>query len=172
MARPEALAALTDLKVEVPVVGLAKEKPEFVRAGEETKPVDRVYVPGAKNAIAVHTSPALQLLAYARDEAHRVSNAYRLKLGERRTLRSELDDIKGIGPKTRAKLLAALGSMKGVREATLEELTGAGATERQANAILTALGSKPPPAANISAAERDAVDHAFDAASEAEGVDE
>jgi excinuclease ABC subunit C len=133
--------------------------------------VDRVYVPGAKNAIAVHTSPALQLLAYARDEAHRVSNAYRLKLGERRTLRSELDDIPGIGPKTRAKLLAALGSMKGVREASLEELTGAGATQRQANAILTALGSRPAPPANISAAERDAVDHAFDAAEDA-GADE
>ncbi|MCA9601754.1 MAG: excinuclease ABC subunit UvrC, partial [Myxococcales bacterium] len=91
-----ALAVLKDLGVEVPVVGLAKEK-ESRATGELF--VDRVYVPGAKNAIALRdSSAALQMLALARDEAHRTSNALRESVGRRRRLASDLDRVPGIGP--------------------------------------------------------------------------
>src|SRR5690606_24530141 len=58
--------------------------------------VDRVYLPGQKNGIPLGPNSApLYFLARARDEAHRFSNKAREKLGKRRRLRSELDDIPG-----------------------------------------------------------------------------
>src|SRR5262249_6712205 len=97
--------------------------------------VDRLFLPGQKNALPIRASDrALALLLVARDEAHRVSNALRVKKGKTR-LRSRLDDIRGIGPRTRSVLLRALGSAQAVAEASEETLIAAGATERQAKAI-------------------------------------
>ena len=157
-----ALGALQDLGIEgLSVVGLAKEKSTpFVREGEEAKVVDRIYVPGAKNAIPVQSSPALQLLAFARDEAHRVSNAFRIELDRKRRIRSELDDVPGVGPKTRAKLLAHFGSVDAMRDVDEAALRSAGATKRQAKALLEAFAR--PVAPNVSRAEKQAVDRAFE----------
>lgn len=132
-----ALSALRDLGIEgQSVVGLAKEKENVL--GE--KLVDRVYVPGAKNAIALRESSALRILALARDEAHRASNALRTKRGKKRMFKSPLDDVPGVGPRTREKLLLALGSLDGIREASEQRLVAAGANRGQARAIRQALG--------------------------------
>jgi excinuclease ABC subunit C len=111
-----ALAAAHDLGLhDLPICGLAKEKENVL--GE--KLVDRVYLPGQKNPIPLRpNSPELFLLARARDEAHRFSNRGRKKVGKKRRLGSELDQIPGIGPKTRARLLKTLGSLSGVRSAS------------------------------------------------------
>ncbi len=155
-----AMAALRDLGIEdQPVVALAKEKENVL--GD--KLVDRVYVPGAKNAIAVRESSALRILALARDEAHRASNALREKRGKKRRFKSELDGVPGVGPKTRAKLLERLGSLEQVRLASAEALVKAGATRKQALAIRRALG-RPGEARE---AEDQAVDNAFDSEEEA-----
>lgn len=138
-----ALAALRDLGMPnetMPVVALAKEKENL--AGERR--VDRVYLPGQKNPIPVHSTPALSMLCLARDEAHRVSNGLRTKLGKRRRLTSGLDSVKGVGPKTRTKLLSTLGSLEAVLESTEAELIAAGATKRQASAILQQLSPSAP----------------------------
>ncbi len=153
-----ALSALRDLGIEdQPVVGLAKEKETAL--GE--KMVDRVYVPGAKNAIALRESSALRILALARDEAHRASNALRNKRGKKRMFKSELDDVPGVGPRTRDKLLAALGSLDAVRTATEEQLVLAGANRSSARAIRKALGrpiqSPPEPPSGAPIADGDAV---------------
>jgi excinuclease ABC subunit C len=128
-----ALAALRDLGIDtLPVAGLAKEK-ENLR-GETL--VDRVYLPGQKNAVALHDgSSALYYLAQLRDEAHRVSNALRVKLGKRRRLRSGLTDVRGVGPRTAKSLLKTLGSLRAVLAANEAELVNGGATKRQAQAI-------------------------------------
>lgn len=147
-----ALAALRDLGMlnegmpneVMPVVALAKEKENL--AGERR--VDRVYLPGQKNPIPVHSTPALTMLCLARDEAHRVSNALRTKLGKRRRLTSGLDSVKGIGPKTRTKLLSTLGSLDAVIRSTEAELIAAGATKRQAAAIRTQLSPAAPSASD------------------------
>jgi excinuclease ABC subunit C len=94
--------------------------------GEGRKPddlVDRVYLPGQKNGIALKPNSApLFFLARARDEAHRFSNRARERLGKARKLRSELDDIPGIGPVTRRSLLRTLGSLEAIRRASDEAL--------------------------------------------------
>lgn len=135
-----ALGARRDMQVEeLPVVSLAKEKENVL--GE--KLVDRVYLPGQKNPIALHSTPALAMLALARDEAHRFSNEARKKLGKKRTFTSELDAIPGVGPKTRARLLQELGSLAAIRQADLTGLLAAGANRRQAQTILQHFGHGP-----------------------------
>jgi excinuclease ABC subunit C len=129
-----ALEALKNLGLEhVPVAALAKEKPNVL--GE--KLVDRIYLPGQKNPIELRESHAsLGILALARDEAHRASNALRLKVGKKRRFTSKLDEVRGIGQKTRARLLKAFGSVRAIEEADQAALRAAGATEQQALAIL------------------------------------
>jgi excinuclease ABC subunit C len=111
-----ALSAARDLGLhDLAIVGLAKERETVT--GE--KMVDRVYLPGQKNGIALRsTSSALFFLARARDEAHRFANHARKKLGKVRRMHSEIEDIPGLGPKAQKALLRELGSMAGVREAT------------------------------------------------------
>jgi len=99
-------------------------------------------LPGRKNAIELREGgSAMQILAYARDEAHRSANALRVKQGQKRTLTSDLDSVRGIGSKTRSRLLKQLGSLKGVRAASEDELVAAGATRTQAKAIRQHLGT-------------------------------
>ena len=139
----------------------AVAKPRITASGEEEG--DRVFRPGQKNAIPVRANAALSLLLLARDETHRASNALRKKVGRRRRLRSELDGVPGIGPKTRGKLLRSLGSLREVLEATEARLIEAGATKRQAEAIKNALGDHTPDPVSSEAetAEETAIENAF-----------
>jgi excinuclease ABC subunit C len=110
-----ALAAARDLGLhELPIVALAKEKENV--AGETL--VDRVYLPGQKNPVALKShSASLFFLARLRDEAHRFSNRARERLGKAKRFRSELDGIAGIGPKTKKALLKTLGTVAAVKAA-------------------------------------------------------
>ncbi len=69
------------------------------------------------------TDPALHLVQRIRDEAHRFAVTFHRKARSMRDLRSELDDVPGIGPRRRRTLLTRFGSLAGVRRATREELT-------------------------------------------------
>ena len=142
-----ALAAAHDLGLhDLPICGLAKEKENVL--GE--KLVDRVYLPGQKNPIPLRpNSPELFLLARARDEAHRFSNRGRKKVGKKRRLSSELDQVPGIGPKTRTALLKTLGSLSGVRSATDEAILGVpGVSKKHLRALREwferSVGDEPP----------------------------
>ena len=64
----------------------------------------------------------LQLVQRVRDEAHRFAVGFHRQVRSSRTLRSELDDVPGVGPAKRRKLLSAFGSVRGVRGATEGEL--------------------------------------------------
>jgi excinuclease ABC subunit C len=66
--------------------------------------------------------PALLLVERIRDEAHRFAVTFHRKARSMRDLRSELDQIPGVGPRRRRALLGAFGSLAGVRRATREEL--------------------------------------------------
>ncbi len=110
-----ALAAARDLGLhELPIVALAKEKENVL--GETL--VDRVYLPGQKNPIPLKShSASMFFLARARDEAHRFSNRARERLGKKKRFKSALDDVPGLGPKTRKALLQHLGSLKAIKAA-------------------------------------------------------
>ncbi len=95
---------------EIPAIGLAKR-------------LEEVFVPGSSDPQSIpRTSSGLKLLQQIRDEAHRFAVTYHRVVRKKRTLQTELDLIAGIG-KTRAKeLLAAFGSVQGVKFATEEQL--------------------------------------------------
>lgn len=141
-----ALSAARDLGLhDLPIVGLAKERE--TQAGE--KLVDRVYLPGQKNGIPLRsTSSALFFLARARDEAHRFANHARKRLGKARRLRSEIEDIPGLGSAVRTALLRELGSLEGVRRATdAQILAVTGVTKRHLSALRKVIPSPEAPPA-------------------------
>jgi excinuclease ABC subunit C len=151
-----ASAVLNDLGLSVPVAALAKEKENAL--GQAL--VDRVYVPGRKNPIELRSaSRALSLLAQARDEAHRVSNALRVRLGKGKRLHSTLDDVAGVGKKTRTLLLRKAGSIDALSAASEPELIAMGATAKQARAIIEHLHTALPEA---EVSEELALDNAFE----------
>jgi excinuclease ABC subunit C len=61
-------------------------------------------------------------LVRIRDEAHRFAITYNRELRKRARLRSAIDDIEGIGPVKRRALLRHFGSLRRIREATVEEI--------------------------------------------------
>ena len=69
------------------------------------------------------TSELFRVLTQLQDEVHRFAITFHREKRSKHALHSELDDIKGIGPKTRDELLKALKSVKKIREAELDELT-------------------------------------------------
>jgi excinuclease ABC subunit C len=126
-AAAEALEALG--VSDVAVISLAKKEEEVFLVGRST-PVrlDR-------------RNRALHLLQRIRDEAHRFAVAYNRKLRSKRTIRSDLADIPGVGPKRQTVLLRRFGSLKGVKEATRDEIARVpGFSEALASRILTYLG--------------------------------
>ncbi|MGB9772691.1 MAG: excinuclease ABC subunit UvrC [Bacteroidota bacterium] len=105
------VAVLKELQLEsIPVIGLAKR-------------LEEVYVPYASDPLQIaKTSSGLRLLQRIRDEAHRFAIAYHRLLRSKRTIRTELEAIPGIGPKRAKKLLEHFGSMKMVLKASEVEL--------------------------------------------------
>jgi excinuclease ABC subunit C len=103
--------ALEELGLDyLPIAGLAKRAEE-------------VYTPDRLHPLVLDLgSPALQTLQRVRDEAHRFAITYHKTLRQRRTIRSVLDQIPGVGPARRTNLLRSLGSAKAVREASVAEL--------------------------------------------------
>ncbi|MBS3787292.1 excinuclease ABC subunit UvrC [Candidatus Bipolaricaulota bacterium] len=94
----------------IPIVGLAKEYEEVYRPGESA-PVG-----------FERDSEGLKLLQRVRDEAHRFAVDYHRRLRQKRTVRSSLDSIKGVGPKRKKALLNTFNSVERIRNASLEEL--------------------------------------------------
>jgi len=124
-----ALAAMKEAGVEnIPVVGLAKRNEE-------------IYLPERPAPVVLpRTSQGLYLVQRIRDEAHRFAITYHRKLRSKRSKRSVLEEIPGIGPKRRQALLKAFGSLDGIRQATIDELTAVpGMTQSTAQRVAECL---------------------------------
>ena len=81
------------------------------------------------------------LLKQVRDEAHRFAITYNRKVRSKRTIKSELDNIPGIGPAKSRALLKKFGSITRIKAATPEELAEVqGVNIKLANSILSELG--------------------------------
>jgi excinuclease ABC subunit C len=120
-------AALADAGLEVDALGLAKERDEQsagprVRRSGGLK-AERVFLPNRKDPVNLPASAkGLLLLQRVRDESHRFAIDYHRKLRNKRMTKSVLDDIPGLGPTRRKRLLEELGGVKKVRQAEREEL--------------------------------------------------
>jgi len=107
------------------------------------KKEEEVFVPGKKTPVRLdRRNRALHILQRIRNEAHRFAIRYNRKLRTKRTLRSQLGDIPGIGPHRQTVLLRRFGSLKGVKSATREEIARVpGFSEALASRVLTYLGN-------------------------------
>jgi excinuclease ABC subunit C len=87
------------------------------------KRFEEVYVPGHSDPVRIpRDSEALYLLQQVRDEAHRFAITYHRQLRDKRMTRSVLDDVPGLGPVRRRRLLKEFGSVKRLRELSEEDL--------------------------------------------------
>ncbi len=125
-----ALGAATEAGVvDVPFVGLAKEREEL-------------FLPGARSPVVLPTtSPALHLVQRLRDEAHRFAITYHRDLRSKRAVRSALDELPGVGPVRKRALLRAFGSVRRIREASVDEVAAVpGIGPALAERIMAGLG--------------------------------
>jgi excinuclease ABC subunit C len=143
-------AALRDAGVaDVDLVSLAKSRVlegETADGGARRSP-ERVFLPGIKDPVVLRqNSSELFVLQRIRDEAHRFAIGFHRKLRNRRTLGSALDGVAGVGPARRGALLRRFGSLKGIAEAGVEELSQVpGVSHALAEKILAAVRSGSPP---------------------------
>ena len=107
-------AVQDELRLDIPIAGLAKD--------DRHRTNELLYgfpprVIGIKD-----TSELFRVLTHLQDEVHRFAITFHRDKRSKHALHSELDDIKGIGPKTRDDLLKGLKSVKKIREAELTAL--------------------------------------------------
>ena len=104
-----------ELNLDIPIAGLAKD--------DRHRTNELLYgFPPMKIALKVE-SELFHVLTQIQDEVHRFAITFHRDKRSKRALHSEMDDIKGIGPKTRDELLNALKSVKKIREAGLSTLS-------------------------------------------------
>lgn len=101
---------LKDAKLKIPVIGLAKR-------------IEEIFLPNQSTPIVLpHNNPALQLLQRLRDEAHRFGITFHRNLRSKQALKSVLDEVPGIGPKTKKLLKQKIGTIEKIKLVSLEQL--------------------------------------------------
>ncbi len=104
-----------ELHVDIPIAGLAKD--------ERHRTNELLFGFPPRVVGLKPNSEVFRLLAHIQDEVHRFAITFHRKKFEKGFMHSELAEIKGIGKKTAEKLLLELKSVKGIKEASLEQLT-------------------------------------------------
>jgi excinuclease ABC subunit C len=162
---------------EKPKVKAKRGRQKSLSKAEAVKLPDRVFLAHAKDAILIRPNSAeMFILQHLRDEAHRFAVSFHRSQRKRLTLRSALAEIPGIGEGRQRILLRFFGSVKKIREASLEDLAGVpGMTRAAAVAVFEHWKRHPAPpedpalsvhvavasGAPSDDAEEDAMDSAF-----------
>jgi excinuclease ABC subunit C len=119
---------LLGLRGKISIVGIAKR-------------LEEIYFPGDSIPLYLDKrSESLKILQRARDEAHRFGITFHRQKRSKRSLNSKLDQIEGIGPATRNKLLAHFKSLKRIKEASKEAIESV-LGKQKGSKIYTALHS-------------------------------
>ncbi len=106
-----AVEVLEKLKLNIPVIGLAKR-------------IEEIFLPHNPEPIVLpHEDPTLQLLQRLRDEAHRFGITFHRNLRSKQAVKSALDTIPGIGPKTKKLLKQKIGSVDKIRQTPISKLS-------------------------------------------------
>jgi excinuclease ABC subunit C len=95
-----------------------------VRIVSLAKRAEEIFLPGnSESVILARSSSALRLITRIRDEAHRFAISFHRSRRRKRTLKSELEEIPGIGENTKFILLKELGSVESIKDANIDTLT-------------------------------------------------
>ena len=121
-----AAEALRELAINLPLASIAKrEELIFVYGNDQSTGIQL----GADNAVRL-------FFQTIRDEAHRFAITYHRKLRKKRTLHSVLEDVPGIGPIRRKKLLRQFRSAKMILDASIDEIISLGIPEDSAQNLI------------------------------------
>lgn len=104
-----------ELHLQIPIAGLAKDNKHRTN--------ELLYGFPAQTVTIRQESALFKLLTRIQDEVHRFAITFHRDKRSKSQIKSELDEIKGIGPTTKEKLLKHFKSVKRVKEASMEELT-------------------------------------------------
>lgn len=119
-----ALEVIRGLGNIIPIVGLAKQ-------------FELIFVEGSSIPIELpRDSQSLKLMQRIRDEAHRFAITYHRTLRRKRNLKSELDNVAGIGVKRRTELFKHFGTLEKIKSATVEELSSVPSMNKSAAVAL------------------------------------
>ena len=104
-----------ELKLDIPIAGLAKD---------DRHRTNELLYGWPPEVIGLNTNSELfHVLSRIQDEVHRYAITFHRDKRSKHALHSELDDIKGIGPKTKDALIKAFKSVKKIKESEIETLT-------------------------------------------------
>ncbi|MGV3243711.1 excinuclease ABC subunit UvrC [Staphylococcus sp. 11262D007BW] len=120
-----------ELGLDIPVAGLAKNDKH--QTSELLYGKDAQIIPLKKN------SQAFYLLQRIQDEVHRFAITFHRQTRAKSGMRSVLDQVEGIGPKRKTKLLRTFGSIKKMKEAEIKDFTAIGLPEKTAQNLAEAL---------------------------------
>lgn len=120
-------AVLRELQIEMCVVGIAKSKDLTtgdLRATEVVRSEERLIIPGRTNPYILSKCPPLfKIIVSMRDEAHRFSRKLHHKAESKRVLSTWLDEVKGLGPEAKKKILSQLSmSQEELKAYTVNDL--------------------------------------------------
>ena len=104
-----------ELNLDIPIAGLAKD--------DRHRTNELLYGFPPMHVALKTDSELFHVLTHIQDEVHRFAIEFHRNKRSKRALHSELDNIQGVGPKTRDGLLKGLKTVKKIREATLEQLS-------------------------------------------------
>jgi excinuclease ABC subunit C len=108
---------------ELPIASLAKGGRRGRALTLDEGEQERVFLPGrAEPVVLDRHAPEEYLLQRVRDEAHRFAIGHHRKVRSKESFGSRLDDVPGIGPVLRRRLLTSFGGMRELQRATLEQL--------------------------------------------------
>lgn len=97
---------------------------DSISSASLAKEKEEVFLPGRSESLDIpRTSAALHLLQRVRDEAHRFALGYHQKLRHKESIASVLDSIPGIGPRRKKALLKKFGSVRNIKEASVDKLS-------------------------------------------------
>ncbi|ELH0947038.1 excinuclease ABC subunit UvrC [Staphylococcus pseudintermedius] len=120
-----------ELGLDIPIAGLAKN--------DKHQTSELLYGETAQVVPLKKNSQAFYLLQRIQDEVHRFAITFHRQTRQKTGLRSILDQVEGIGPKRKTKLLRTFGSIKKMREASVETLQEAGLPKKTADVLFKAL---------------------------------
>jgi excinuclease ABC subunit C len=107
------LPILKELNLNIPVCGMVKDDKHRTRG---------LIFNGQEITVPI-SSHAFRLITNVQDEAHRFAISYHRSLRSKTVVKSQLDEVPGIGPARRQALLKKFGSLKNIKSATIEELS-------------------------------------------------
>lgn len=120
---------LKELKLNIPVIAVAKYKEETDGGGKRTVrgratlKGEQIFLPNVKDAkILKEGTKADRLVKLIRDEVHRFAIGYHRDVRSKAIIKSVLEDIKGIGPQTRKELFKIFIDLEGIKNASPEDL--------------------------------------------------